>query len=392
MRAAWRSTFFELTQVFIDIFPIHWTGAAGNFGSGEWADSGNWCCLGPQQVPDSKFVEVVFDTLQNAVEPVIVNNSAAVTVKSISFRSLDEYRITGTGKINLESDDLTARIILSAGAHQIRLPIALINKTVAFTDNGTRLDIAGPLDFVADGRTLTINGGGRIDFNDSSDLPAMGNVINNAQVGGSGRINASLTNQAGGTVLPGNSVGTLTIDGDFTQDAAATLGIELGGAVPGTFDRLVVGGNSALDGTLHLSLIDGFVPGAGDSFEILSAASVTGAFANAPGGVLNTAFGQFLVTYSGTGVTLSPFLVEPIPGDYNIDGIVDAADYIVWRDHLTTNAPLPNEGASIGVVDQDDYGVWQANFGKTASFILNGVAAVPSDNFYAASNVDPAPR
>ena len=26
-----------------------------------------------------------------------------------------------------------------------------------------------------------------------------------------------------------------------------------------------------------------------------------------------------------------------VPGDYNLNGVVDAADYVVWRDHLASN-------------------------------------------------------
>jgi hypothetical protein len=43
-----------------------------------------------------------------------------------------------------------------------------------------------------------------------------------------------------------------------------------------------------------------------------------------------------------------------LPGDYNRDGIVDAADYTVWRDGLGTK------------YTQADYEVWRAHFGQTA--------------------------
>jgi hypothetical protein len=52
-------------------------------------------------------------------------------------------------------------------------------------------------------------------------------------------------------------------------------------------------------------------------------------------------------------------------GDYNDNGIVDAADYIVWRDTLTQNV-APGTGAdgdNNGVINQNDYNLWRANFG-----------------------------
>lgn len=52
-----------------------------------------------------------------------------------------------------------------------------------------------------------------------------------------------------------------------------------------------------------------------------------------------------------------------LPGDYNADGIVNAADYTVWRDRL--NAPpgaLVNDPDG-GVIGQAQYDTWAANFG-----------------------------
>jgi hypothetical protein len=58
-----------------------------------------------------------------------------------------------------------------------------------------------------------------------------------------------------------------------------------------------------------------------------------------------------------------------LSGDYNGDGIVDAADFTVWRDHLGTNFDLNGNGddtaGSAGVVDQADYELWKLHFGET---------------------------
>jgi hypothetical protein len=67
--------------------------------------------------------------------------------------------------------------------------------------------------------------------------------------------------------------------------------------------------------------------------------------------------------------------VVGVPGDYNENGTVDAADFVVWRDNP---ASLPNEGASPGVVDQEDYNFWRSRFGSTSgSSSLAAAAAVP---------------
>lgn len=50
-------------------------------------------------------------------------------------------------------------------------------------------------------------------------------------------------------------------------------------------------------------------------------------------------------------------------GDYNADGVVDAADYVVWRKSVGSESLLAADGNSDGIVDQLDYGVWRSNFG-----------------------------
>ncbi|MCI0332111.1 MAG: hypothetical protein L0228_02655 [Planctomycetes bacterium] len=55
-------------------------------------------------------------------------------------------------------------------------------------------------------------------------------------------------------------------------------------------------------------------------------------------------------------------------GDYNQNGVVDAADYVFWRKTLGTSGVPAYSGADgdgDGMIDQDDYGVWRENFGET---------------------------
>ena len=64
-----------------------------------------------------------------------------------------------------------------------------------------------------------------------------------------------------------------------------------------------------------------------------------------------------------------------LAGDYNENGNVDAADYVVWRNNLS-GGTLPNETVSPGVVDQADYTEWRAHFGS-AALRAAGASAVP---------------
>ncbi len=62
-------------------------------------------------------------------------------------------------------------------------------------------------------------------------------------------------------------------------------------------------------------------------------------------------------------------LVGAIPGDFNNDSIVDAADYTVWRDNLGASREiLPGGSATsdVGTIDEADYALWRSNFGATS--------------------------
>lgn len=66
-------------------------------------------------------------------------------------------------------------------------------------------------------------------------------------------------------------------------------------------------------------------------------------------------------------------------GDYNGNGVVDAADYILWRETLGQAASLAGSGADgdgDGTIGPGDYSYWQARFGNTAGSGL-GTAQVP---------------
>jgi hypothetical protein len=62
-----------------------------------------------------------------------------------------------------------------------------------------------------------------------------------------------------------------------------------------------------------------------------------------------------------------------LPGDYNHNSVVDAADYTVWRHTFgQTGAGLAADGNGNGVIGAEDYDVWRNNFGAR---IANGSGA-----------------
>jgi len=70
--------------------------------------------------------------------------------------------------------------------------------------------------------------------------------------------------------------------------------------------------------------------------------------------LIDASFGNFNV-----------FAPLTLPGDYNRDGHVDAADYAVWRDNLGKDTTLANDDTA--GVELDDYSRWKAHFGQTSS-------------------------
>jgi hypothetical protein len=59
---------------------------------------------------------------------------------------------------------------------------------------------------------------------------------------------------------------------------------------------------------------------------------------------------------------------DQMPGDYNDDGTVDAADYTFWRDHMGQSMMLAGENPAAttpGVVDTEDFEFWKLYFGES---------------------------
>ncbi len=84
-------------------------------------------------------------------------------------------------------------------------------------------------------------------------------------------------------------------------------------------------------------------------------------------------------------VTFDDSAATPLPGDFNADRSVDAADYTVWRDNLGTSFNLNGngneDGGSMNVVDAADLDLWRTNFGDIGSAVavnISGADVYPS--------------
>lgn len=114
------------------------------------------------------------------------------------------------------------------------------------------------------------------------------------------------------------------------------------------------------------------VRGIDEGNQVVPATSGSLSFGNAfrPGGAENLSFryavdGSSLLQGTVNYVGVAP---EGLLGDFNDDGVVNIADYTVWRDNLgASDTVLPagstNDGS--GTVDAGDYATWKANFGNS---------------------------
>jgi hypothetical protein len=139
---------------------------------------------------------------------------------------------------------------------------------------------------------------------------------------------------------------------------------------PGTnFDQVLVGGNVALGGasklTLDFSLLGAAGPDSADAFwdashswKIVDTATNTGNtnFASLINGTFaNGTFSTSVGSAADAGDIFLNFSIGGggVQGDYNNDGKVDAADYVVWRQD-----PDAHGGNPAG------YTAWRSNFGS----------------------------
>ncbi|HVT29648.1 MAG TPA: hypothetical protein VHE81_16645, partial [Lacipirellulaceae bacterium] len=58
-----------------------------------------------------------------------------------------------------------------------------------------------------------------------------------------------------------------------------------------------------------------------------------------------------------------PGMLSTLDGDYNGDGAVDAADYVLWRHAIATSTPLPHD-TTPDSVSGADYDLWRVNFAR----------------------------
>ncbi len=154
--------------------------------------------------------------------------------------------------------------------------------------------------------------------------------INGGTLEGVGTIKAGLN--IAGILQVGDAPGVLAVTGSYSQTAAGSLDIEIGGADPGAtgFSQLKITGTAALDGALDLSLVDGFIPANGETFEILTSGGLGGSkFSTLDGAVEGNV--TFTVSYTPDDVLLTAAVAVPEPSTIVLVGFGLAGIGLVSR-------------------------------------------------------------
>ena len=202
-----------------------------------------------------------------------LNFTAATTLSSGSTNALGSLASTSSvaldgGKLAASGNATISAPISLTGSSSVQIDPAGYSSVFsgAITASGTSsLAIASS----SDGGVVTLNASGNAvpgGVTVSSGTLAIGDINNpNASIAadvaispastlqGHGTVVGSVSN-AGGTVKPGGSIGTLTINGNYTETAASTLSIELD---PNTTSLLQVNGVASIAGKLQLVAVAG---------------------------------------------------------------------------------------------------------------------------------------
>ena len=192
-------------------------------------------------------------------------NEAGATVTLESSGTLSGNALSSlfqnAGKVKRSKNASTGTII-----------IPYTNTGILDVDTGT-LEFVEP--FAQESGECNLNGG--------KIKAPKGMKIKSGKLAGTGTIDGDVLNE-GGNVAPGHSPGAITINGNYTQTSNGTLNMEIAGTSAGTqYDQLIINGTANLAGTLNLTMLNGFVPKAGNNFQLLTYYSAVGSWASYTG-------------------------------------------------------------------------------------------------------------
>lgn len=315
--------------------------------SGNFHDPNNWS---PAGVPTSALLG------EAITAPRTVSLSNDATLATLELNNTHAYTLSGPGKLILDAASDEAMVLVEQGHHQLALQVNVRSQATVELLAGAIVDFS-VLDL--EGNTLTKTGAGTMSIQDPNNVGTGIIILAEGTLGGVGTVPGDLQ-VIGGTVTPGNSPGTLNVTGAYAQAAGGTLEIEIAGTTAGSeYDQLLVGGVATLDGTLLVSLTDGFSPKAGDQFDVLVAAGLVGDFSAESLPALD-GFLSWVVEYDTINQRVNLSVVTPFTADFDGDGDVDNLDLLSWESAYGQDSAGDANGD--GRSDGLDFLSWQREF------------------------------
>jgi len=264
-----------------------------------------------------------------------VGSSVTVEFDTDQSGTKDDGLFDGDGPVTIDGTfQWSQGVIMGSGDFIINGSLQIINahsrkldgRTItnvgtAIWTGSSRIDMSNNAVFLnQSGGSFDVQSNAKFDF-----IAPNGGTFNNAgTIMGSANLDISgITFANTGNFSPGNSAGNLSITGDVSLASTSTVDIEIGGATAGSeFDQLNISGQAALDGTLNITLINGFVPQTGQTYEIIFGSTLSGSFStiNQP-----QAGGSdlFSISYLSDRVRLTTSRVfnEQITAEWNLIGL-----------------------------------------------------------------------
>jgi hypothetical protein len=229
----------------------------------------------------------------------ITTNNASIT---LSGSHLYSDAATTDALAGLSDNAVGGQLTLIGGASVVDT-FSLSNSGTMTLGPNSSLTVAA---YTQDGGSTNLQGGTL-----TTSQPA-GVDIQVGSFSGPGLVQGNFT--SAGSVDLGTVAGTLSVTGNYSQSATGTLSVKLGGTTPGSqYDQVNVTGSASLDGTLDISLVNGFGPSAGQTFQVLSFAGGSGNFATING------------LAQGGQATLQPVVT---PTNFTLQAIATAPDLI----------------------------------------------------------------
>jgi hypothetical protein len=352
--------------------PSTWTATGGGF----WNSAANWISA---SAPGGNDTSVIFGDAITAASTVVTDTP--VTVKDISFNNANRYVVAGAGSLTLEdgvSPTPLATIQVVQGTHEFQLPVTL--------GSDAEVDVVGAADELIfnnalnlGGFTLEKVGDGLMSVNNVLTLGGGSIEVTEGSLGGSGVVGGSLIVNA--TVAPGNSIGTLNVEGDLTLVGASIYEWEVGQG--GDADTINISDGAVDLDNFVLMILDGDGYVANSSVRLpvftydpdTTTVDLTGFANNFDTTDLDETWtvGDLSLTNDEDGLIYltglsGGTLIGAVPGDATGDQIVNDEDLALFDAQLgLRTAGQTCDFDDDGDVDIDDFKIMKDNWGYNAT-------------------------